>query len=73
MNAPPAPITGALSEKDKLYRIASCSYPIRSIFKSRGAGNPVTQKPDAHCRDAIQRLQCLLSVQVARTHLARED
>jgi len=33
----------ALSEKDKLYRIASCSYPIRSIFKSRGAGNPAYQ------------------------------
>jgi sugar phosphate isomerase/epimerase len=27
-----------MSEKDKLYRIAACSYPIRSIFKSRGQG-----------------------------------
>jgi sugar phosphate isomerase/epimerase len=26
------------SEKDKLLRIAACSYPIRSIFKSRGQG-----------------------------------
>src|SRR5260221_13102180 len=32
------------SEKDKLLRIASCSYPIRSIFKSRGQGNPASQE-----------------------------
>jgi sugar phosphate isomerase/epimerase len=31
-------------EKDKLLRIASCSYPIRSIFKSRGAGSPASQE-----------------------------
>ena len=40
--APPA----QWSEKDKLARIASCSYPIRSIFKSRANGgrgaNPAT-------------------------------
>ncbi|HYT69433.1 MAG TPA: TIM barrel protein [Vicinamibacterales bacterium] len=34
----------ALAEKDRLLRIASCSYPIRSIFKTRGAGNPVSQE-----------------------------
>jgi sugar phosphate isomerase/epimerase len=34
----------ALSDKDKLYRIASCSYPIRSIFKTRGAGSPASQQ-----------------------------
>jgi sugar phosphate isomerase/epimerase len=33
-----------MSEKDKLYRIASCSYPIRYIFKGRGAGNPQNQE-----------------------------
>jgi sugar phosphate isomerase/epimerase len=27
-----------MSEADKLYRIAACSYPIRSIFKNRGQG-----------------------------------
>ena len=27
-----------MSEQDKLYRIAACSYPIRSIFKNRGQG-----------------------------------
>ena len=35
---------GTWSEKDKLLRIASCSYPIRSIFKSRGQGNPASQE-----------------------------
>jgi sugar phosphate isomerase/epimerase len=42
-------VTGATpqqwSEKDKLARIASCSYPIRSIFKTRatgGGGNPAS-------------------------------
>src|SRR5437762_679927 len=34
----------ALTEKDKLYRIASCSWPIRSIFKSRGGGSPASQQ-----------------------------
>ena len=34
----------AMSEKDKLLRIASCSYPIRSIFKTRGPGNPQSQE-----------------------------
>ena len=38
---PAAPV---MSEKDRLYRIASCSYPIRSIFKTRGAGNPASQQ-----------------------------
>jgi sugar phosphate isomerase/epimerase len=38
---PPAPV---MSEKDRLNRIASCSYPIRSIFKTRGAGNPASQQ-----------------------------
>jgi sugar phosphate isomerase/epimerase len=32
------------SEKDKLLRIASCTWPIRSIFKSRGQGNPTSQE-----------------------------
>ena len=34
------------TEKDKLLRIAACSYPIRSIFKNRGqgGGNPATQE-----------------------------
>jgi sugar phosphate isomerase/epimerase len=32
------------SEKDTLLRIAACSYPIRSIFKSRGPGSPATQE-----------------------------
>jgi sugar phosphate isomerase/epimerase len=32
------------SEQDKLLRIAACSYPIRSIFKSRGPGNPTSQE-----------------------------
>src|SRR5437899_7303023 len=46
--APARPVEGAsadpMSEKDKLYRIASCSYPIRSIFKTRGPGNPTNQE-----------------------------
>ena len=33
-----------MSEKDKLLRIASCSCPIRSIFKTRGQGNPQSQE-----------------------------
>jgi sugar phosphate isomerase/epimerase len=33
-----------MSEKDKLLRIAACSYPIRSIFKTRGPGNPQSQE-----------------------------
>ena len=32
------------TEKDKLLRIASCTWPIRSIFKSRGQGNPTSQE-----------------------------
>ena len=32
------------TDKDKLLRIAACSYPIRSIFKSRGQGNPASQE-----------------------------
>jgi sugar phosphate isomerase/epimerase len=32
------------TEKDKLNRIASCTWPIRSIFKSRNAGNPASQE-----------------------------
>src|SRR5258705_938435 len=32
------------SDKDRLLRIASGSYPIRSIFKSRGQGNPASQE-----------------------------
>jgi sugar phosphate isomerase/epimerase len=39
-----ADASGEWSEKDKLLRIASCSYPIRSIFKSRGQGNPASQE-----------------------------
>ena len=51
-----SPVTGPmpgpqkLTEKGRLNRIASCSYPIRSIFKSRaggrggGGGNPATQE-----------------------------
>jgi sugar phosphate isomerase/epimerase len=32
-----------MSEKDRLFRIASCTWPIRSIFKSRNPGNPASQ------------------------------
>src|SRR5258708_19570145 len=32
------------SEKDKLLRIAACSYPIRYIFKSRGPASPANQE-----------------------------
>ena len=32
------------TEKDKLLRIASCTWPIRSIFKQRGQGNPTSQE-----------------------------
>jgi sugar phosphate isomerase/epimerase len=38
-----APHPPVMSEKDCLYRIASCSWPIRSIFKTRNAGNPASQ------------------------------
>ncbi len=31
-----------MSEKDRLYRIAACTWPIRSIFKTRNAGNPAS-------------------------------
>ena len=34
---------GIADEKDRLRRIASCTWPIRSIFKTRGQGNPNTQ------------------------------
>ena len=34
----------AWSEKDKLLRIASCTWPIRPIFKTRNAGNPASQE-----------------------------
>ena len=46
----PGPMPGPqkLTEKERLNRIASCSYPIRSIFKSRaggrGGGNPAAQE-----------------------------
>src|SRR5687767_8328319 len=46
----PGPMPGPqkLTEKGRLNRIASCSYPIRSIFKSRAGGrggaNPATQE-----------------------------
>jgi sugar phosphate isomerase/epimerase len=36
--------TADWSEKDKLLRIAACSYPIRSIFKSRAPGSPASQE-----------------------------
>ncbi len=42
--APPREGGQFASEKDKLLRIAACSYPIRSIFKSRGPGNPTSQE-----------------------------
>jgi sugar phosphate isomerase/epimerase len=44
--AAPAPLGPAQpwSEKDKLLRIAACSYPIRSIFKSRGQGGQGSQE-----------------------------
>jgi hypothetical protein len=32
------------TEKDKLLRIASCTWPIRSIFKGRGQGNATSQE-----------------------------
>ena len=35
---------GNWTEKDKLLRIASCTWPIRSIFKSRGQGNQTSQE-----------------------------
>jgi sugar phosphate isomerase/epimerase len=45
---PPAPAklsaAPVMSEKDRLYRIAACSYPIRSIFKTRGTGSPQSQQ-----------------------------
>jgi len=31
-------------QKDRLRRIASCTWPIRSIFKTRGQGNPANQQ-----------------------------
>src|SRR5262249_20180334 len=31
-------------EKDRLRRIASCTWPIRYIFKTRGQGNPANQQ-----------------------------
>ena len=34
----------AMSEKDRLYRIAACTWPIRPIFKSRTPGNPASQE-----------------------------
>jgi len=42
--APPGAKAEPMSEKDKLLRIAACSYPIRSIFKTRGPGNPQSQE-----------------------------
>jgi sugar phosphate isomerase/epimerase len=44
--APTPPLAPAppWSEKDKLLRIAACSYPIRSIFKSRGQGGQASQE-----------------------------
>jgi sugar phosphate isomerase/epimerase len=39
-----ADATAEWSEKDKLLRIASCSWPIRPIFKTRNAGNPTAQE-----------------------------
>jgi sugar phosphate isomerase/epimerase len=38
-----APHPPVMSEKDCLYRIAACTWPIRSIFKTRNAGNPASQ------------------------------
>ena len=39
-NEAPAAAPAEWSEKDKLARIASCTWPIRSIFKTRAEAGP---------------------------------
>src|SRR5262249_39707243 len=42
--APQGAKPAADTEKNRLRRIASCSWPIRYIFKTRGQGNPANQQ-----------------------------